>query len=702
MPFLTLSSTVSQLNRVGKTVAARLRFLEIETIEDLLYHFPFRYEDWSRISRIRDLEPETAASVRATLVSIAHRQGFRMVKSITEACVSDGDSEIPVIWFNQPYLAETLKTGEEFFLSGKVGLGRGGRVLLNPEYEKIKDRNVEPIHTTGVVPIYPVTANVSQKQIRFLMKQALSQVTELPSDWLPDSTKQQYSLVDLAKAIQDIHFPESLPDAMLAKRRLKFDELFLLQLQNACLKQDILRYDTFPQDIHSEQLHTFVETLPFHLTDAQRKCAWTILQDLSKDRPMNRLLQGDVGSGKTVVAAIAVYNALLNGYQVAFMSPTEILNQQHFESLARYFASTPFGLALLTRHHAITFAHNERKEENRKSELLEQIADGRISLVIGTHSLLADEVVFQRLGLVIVDEQHRFGVEQRKKLREKMSKHKNDGKEVFPHLLSMTATPIPRTLALTLYGDLSISVMNEMPLGRKKVMTRIVRKNDREGVYRFIAREIDSGRQCFVICPLIEESDILGITSVKEEAEILKKVFPQMNIVVLHSRVKPAEKEAIMEAFKGKKAHILIATTMVEVGVDVPNATIMMIEGGERFGLAQLHQLRGRVGRGEHQSYCFVFTHGGSPLTYQRMKVFETCYSGFELANKDLELRGPGEFFGRQQSGLPEFKIATLADSELIAQANDAAQRILSNGELEQSFELKRKVESKLAEVHLE
>ncbi|MBU1165291.1 ATP-dependent DNA helicase RecG [Patescibacteria group bacterium] len=672
---VTLETKIEDLNRVGETTAQRLSKLNIKTAQDLLFHFPFRYDDFSKVSDIKNLIPNTQATIRGKIELINSRRSPQKRRFLTECVVSDKTGTIKVIWFNQPYLTKVLNVGELVYLSGKVGFDKYEQQMINPVYEKANKK--ETIHTARLVPIYPTTQNLSQKQIRFLISSVIN-LAEALSEWLPDQVVEKYHLLSLGQAISKIHFPTTYNDAQKALDRLKFDELLLFIIQVLLSRQDIEHSTAESIEFNKNITKEFVSSLPFELTNDQKMTSWEILRDLEKETPMNRLLEGEVGSGKTVVAAMAISNALASGKQVAFMAPTEILTQQHFETLNWLLEKQNIEIALLTR----TTIKTTNRAKLSKSKLIELIKNNEIKLIVGTHSLIQADVKFNNLGLVIVDEQHRFGVEQRKSIKEK-----SGNKNTSPHFLSMTATPIPRTLALSLYGDLQLSIIKEMPKERKKVITEVVTPNKREESYKFIKEKVNEGRQAFVVCPLIDPSDKLGVKAVAEEFEILKEeIFPNLSVGLLHGKLKTDQKKEIMNDFLANKINILVTTTVVEVGVNIPNAAIMMIEGAERFGLAQLHQLRGRVGRSTHQSYCLLFSDSNTQKTIDRLQALVESSDGFELAEKDLEFRGPGQLYGKEQSGyIQSLKLASLFDYEIIKVARKQAQEFL-----EQSPDLKK------------
>jgi ATP-dependent DNA helicase RecG len=599
-----LETGITKLNKVGQTTAKRLTNLGINTINDLLFYFPHKYEDLREITKIKDLASGQTANVVGQIELLNNKRSPRRHMNITEALVSDDTEQIKIIWFNQPFIAKNLQVGDKVSIAGKVKDEYGSFTMISPVYEKITTGQL--LHTGKIVPAYHLTANITQKQIRFLLKEAQKYLPCL-DDWMPTEILKKYNLISLKTAISKIHFPENFEDISLAKKRLAFDEHFLLQLQAQMIKLDYACLKSNRIFFKENETKKFVKNLPFQLTDAQKKASWEILQDMTKDRPMARLLEGDVGCGKTIVAVMALLNAALNEKQAAIMVPTEILANQHFKSITKILKDWDLNIALFTRTSKL--AHWGRKKTKAiekkisKKIILEHIKSGDIDIIIGTHAIIQADIEFHDLCLAIIDEQHRFGVEQRKTIVDK-----SGGKNNTPHLLSMTATPIPRSLAMSLFGDLDISIINEMPKGRKAIITRVVSEMQRPLAYDFIRKEIKSGRQAFVICPLIDLSDKLGVKSVKDEYEKLsQQIFPDLKIGILHGRMKTPEKDAVMNSFINNEINILVSTSVVEVGVDIPNATIMMIEGADRFGLAQLHQFRGRVGRGIFDSYCFLF-----------------------------------------------------------------------------------------------
>lgn len=689
---LELNTEIKKLGRIGSASAKQLEKLGVKTAEDLLFYFPFRYDDFSQTIKIKDLSVGQSANIVGLIELIQNKKSFRRKMNISEALVSDGTETIKVIWFNQPFIARSLKIGDKISLSGKINDDYGGFAMTSPSYEKIGSQG-EQIHTQGLVPIYHSSAKLTQKQIRFLIKQIIG-LSEKVNDWLPDEIIKSEKLLSLPEAIKKIHFPKNIEDYRRAKEKLAFNELFLIQIQSQLLKKENQRLKSPPINFYKNETKQFVDNLPFKLTDAQRNAAWEIIKDMGQKKPMTRLLEGDVGSGKTMTAIIAMLNVSLDNKQSVLMVPTEILAKQHFDYISKFFKNFPFEIGLISRSYKEITNKQTKADQKLKSDFI--LKNARI--IIGTQALIQENIKFSNLALVVIDEQHRFGVEQRKKLLE-MS-----GKNNLPHLLSMTATPIPRSLALALYGDLDLSIINEVPAGRKKIITKLISENKRQKAYGFIRQIVKSGRQVFVICPLIDISDKLGVKSVKEEFKKLNEtIFPELLIGFLHGKMKTDEKNKIMSDFLNNKIKILVSTSVIEVGVDAPNASVMMIEGADRFGLAQLHQFRGRVGRSDHQSYCFLFTEGESQKTKERLSAMEKYNDGFTLAKIDLKSRGPGEVYGTAQKGFPELKIASLFDYELMKRAQNQAQSFFKKLE---SLKNWPKLEEKLTEinknVHLE
>lgn len=654
---ITLESTIKELDRVGEARAKVLARLGLKTVKELLFYLPFRYEDFRQTKDIASLNPGESANISGEITLIQNKRSFRKKVYLTEALISDDSDTIKIIWFNQPFLTKNLKMGDRLSLSGKVSEQNGQIVMISPQYEKITSTGL--IHTSGLVPNYHLTAALSQKQIRALIKQIIP-LSQKSVDWLPETIRKKLKLIPLSAALQKIHFPEDWEDVRLARQRLMFTELFLRQIKSQAIKREIKMRSATEIIFQKDATKTFVDSLPFKLSSSQKKSAWEILQDMEQASPMSRLLEGDVGSGKTIVAAIALLNVALNKKQGVLMVPSEILAEQHYHSLSKILKKYRLKILLLTSGH---------KAKNQT-----EIWDADI--IIGTQALIQDRVKFRDLALVIVDEQHRFGVKQRGRLL-------NLPADKTPHFLSMTATPIPRSLALAIYGDLDISIINEMPAGRKPIITDLVLSERRLAAYNFVREQIKNGRQAFVVCPLVEESDKLGVKSATQEYEHLSKdIFPEFSIGLIHGRLKTKEKERIMADFLDNKIKILVSTSVIEVGIDVANASIMLIEGAERFGLATLHQFRGRVGRGEYQSYCLLFPTSdetSNPKTLERLKAMLKYHDGLSLAKIDLKLRGAGELYGLGQSGFPEIQIASLFDYDLIKKAQDEAANIITS-----------------------
>ncbi|HPN81449.1 MAG TPA: ATP-dependent DNA helicase RecG [bacterium] len=664
---LTLNSPVSELERVGRVLSGKLKKIGIETIEDLIFYYPFRYEDYSRLGLIAELRAGEVVTIRGRVNLIKNSRSPRKRKNITEAIVEDDSGQIKAVWFNQPWIARNIRAGDEIYLSGKVAGDLFNTYFNSPNYERV---STFVANTARLVPVYSLTEGVTNKQLRFLIK-AVINLTDQIVDYLPEPLKSAEKLVDLNWAVKTIHFPADKDSLSKAKRRLSFDELFFPQLWAQLIRRKLKNKQAPIIKFQQKKTQQFIANLSFTLTEDQKKAAWQIITDIGKPEPMNRLLNGDVGSGKTVVAALAAFNVVLNGYQVVFMAPTEILARQHFLTLRRWSGFNKSKLALITRSQHL-IGDNNLTKKNFWSE----IKNGRAEIIIGTHALIQPEADFSRVGLVVVDEQHRFGVQQRQVLKEKSTSG--------PHFLSLSATPIPRTLALAAYGDLDISVIRQLPKERKKVITKIVPPDKRQLAYEFIRKQIDGGRQVFVVCPLIDLSDRLGVRSVNSEFEKLdKEIFPDLSIGLIHGRLKSSEKDRAMADFSAGRTKLLVSTAVVEVGVDVPNASVMMIEGAERFGLAQLHQFRGRVGRSQYQSYCFIFSDSASQESLARLNLLTNCYDGFSLAQKDLALRGAGKIYGLEQSGFSGFKIADFSDPVLISRARSAAQKFLNDYKLE-------------------
>jgi ATP-dependent DNA helicase RecG len=662
---------VGLISGIGQYYQKKLEKLGIKTVRDLFYHFPARYEDFSNFKNIEELEVGETATISGQILDIKTRRSWQRKIFITEALVQDETDSMRVIWFNQPFLSQNLKPGDLVSLAGKVAENEKGIYLSAPAYEKISQIDEDRRETGRLIPIYPETKGLTSRALRFFIKKLLEQI-RFPADPLPIELKQRFEFPDIKTALQNIHFPAMSEEAEAAKKRFSFEDLFLLELLIFRERQKLTLKKSFSIRPSLEILKKFVDSLSFDLTGSQRRSIFEILRDLQKNQPMNRLLEGDVGSGKTIVAAIASLAVIKNKFQVVLMAPTEILSRQHFQTCANLFKDWEINIGLITSSET-KIAYGALEAKNPKKDFLKKCESGELNLIIGTHALIQKNVKFQKLGLIIIDEQHRFGVEQRRQLLEN-----NKNQELIPHLLSMTATPIPRTLALTIWGDLDISLINEMPKNRKSIITKLAAPINRQKAYDFVRRQIKLGRQAFVVCPLIEDSPKLEVKSVTQEYEKLKKrIFPDLKIQMLHGKMKAKEKEEVMRNFNDGKIDVLVSTSVIEVGIDIPNATIMLIEGADRFGLAQIYQFRGRVGRGQHQSYCLLFTESATKSVQERLGAIVKAKNSFELAERDLQIRGPGEFLGTRQSGIPDYLMNALKNLELVQLARDEAKKIL-------------------------
>jgi ATP-dependent DNA helicase RecG len=653
-----LNSSITELRGVGEELAKKLAILHIRTINDLIENFPRRYEDYSNIVPINQLKPGVV-TIEANITQIKGRY-VRRGLHITEAIATDEEGSVRLVWFNQPYRAAAVKHGQPYFIAGEYGLRRGRFSILNPACELASDF---PVNTARIIPIYRETKGLKSHFIRRLIRQALNEFKDLP-EHLPEWLVKEQNLISHTQAVSEMHFPTSAEDLELAKKRLGFEEVFELSLAALLNKYELAHEHALLIPFREKLAKDFVLNLPFKLTDAQRKVVWTIYKDMEQSYPMNRLVEGDVGSGKTVIAAMAALMAMEQGFQVAFMAPTEILARQHADTLFNLLNSVNYG-----GHVGLLIGGMTTKQ---KELVREKIAKGDIKLIVGTHALITEKVDMHNLGLIIIDEQHRFGVDQRKKLQAKAGH--------MPHVLHMTATPIPRSLALTLYGELDISILDEMPPGRQPIATKLCSPNSRKQLYEKIDKEIESGRQMFVVCPLITDSETSEGKSVEEVYDKLVKEFKRRKVGMLHGQMKSKEKEEQMQKFVNKDYDILVSTTVIEVGVDVPNASVMLIEGAERFGLAQIHQLRGRVGRGAHQSYCFLML-SDSRAPSPRLQALESTTDGFKLAELDLRLRGPGAIYGLSQHGALDLRVASLVDTKLIYAARTSAQKFIDKEE---------------------
>ena len=645
-----LSDPITLLRGIGPAKAKLFHTLNIFTLEDLICHFPRGYEDRTQLVQVCDLEADEPACFRAMVMNTPRTNHIRQGLDLTKVQVADHSGRLNLTFFNSRYAAENLEYGREYIFYGTLTGDYSSYGMTNPVFENV---DAPAVTTRRVLPIYPLTAGLTNAAVLKAVTQALA-ICDPPAEVLPEALRQQYGILGAGDAYRIIHQPGSMEEAMQARKRMIFEEFFVFSAGLSLMRAARAGKQTPPYQ--NTDLAPFYAQLPFTLTGAQQRAIGDICADFRKGAPMNRLVQGDVGSGKTMVAAAAAYCAARNGCQTALMAPTEILAEQHYASLSGLFAPLGIPVVLLTGS----------MSQKEKKAVREALLDGSAQIAVGTHALISDSTVFRHLGLVITDEQHRFGVGQRSKL---------SAKGDDPHLLVMSATPIPRTLALLMYGDLDVSILDELPPGREKVDTFLVGESYRARINAFIRKQVAEGHQCFVVCPAVEENDGLSIKAAATWAETLQKtVFPDLRIALLHGQMKGEEKETAMAAFARQEADVLVATTVIEVGVDVPNATLMVIEDADRFGLSQLHQLRGRVGRGSSKSYCILTTHNRNPDTLARLKALCKTNDGFRIAEEDLKLRGPGDFFGSRQSGLPAFRMADLSfDLGLLQQAQTAS-----------------------------
>lgn len=730
---LKLETELAKIKGIGPKFLIRLDKLKIKTVKDLLWHFPFRYEDFSTVVKIADLKINQAATVRGVVKQVSMRRSWRRKIVIIEALITDETGGIKAIWFNQPFIAKFLQPGRRVNFAGKVVYSNDEICLQSPTYELIGE-TTQTTHTAGLIPIYSETKGLTSKGLRFLVGALLKNLPSL-DDFVPEEVLAENDMPNLGVALKTIHFPKFIQQAEKARQRFAFADLFLLQLTNLKNRLRLAKEKAAPLKTDEALISQFIGKLPFILTAAQQRSLKEILDDLTRAQPMNRLLQGDVGSGKTVVAAIAALIAAHNDKQTAFMAPTEVLARQHYKTLTAIFKNFSVGIGLLTGSEAKAFYGDDLEIEINRGNLLKDIKAGEIKIVIGTHALIAEgkskkSVKFRDLALAIVDEQHRFGVDQRAAL---VKQEKEPGKETTIHFLSMSATPIPRTLSLTLFGDLDLSIIDELPEGRKEIITKVVSPENRAKAYSFIRDQVKKGRQVFVICPRIAASESncecrggdlckcekdnckcnsvdkrkdlwAEVKNVTEEYEKLsKQVFPDLKVAMLHGKMKSTEKAQLMSEFGNGKTNILVSTSVIEVGVDVPNATIMIIEGADRFGLSQLYQFRGRVGRSDQQSYCLLFTDSVADTTQNRLNALLKAKNGFELAEQDLAIRGPGEFIGDKQTGIPDLAMKALNNMELVKAARVSAQNILKKDpELSDFPILKTQLDNFQKQIHLE
>lgn len=710
---INLSTPLSLVRGVGPRFVQKFKKLGIETVRDIVFHFPTRYEDFSRITKITDLAPHEECTINGIVEEIKMRRAWHRKMFITEAIINDGSDSIRAVWFNQTYIKNTLHEGVNANFSGKVSQSKDGEIYFsNPTYEIQREWQKETKHTARIVPIYPETKGLTSKGIRYIIQPLLSQI-KFPNEIIPTNILEKEHLKEIQSAIKTVHFPDTINEAIEAKRRFAFQELFLLQIHFLLEKERSEKESAHQIETSIDFIKKMISKLPFELTVSQKKSLWEIVQDLNKTKPMNRLLQGDVGSGKTIIAALSAMLVAEKGFQTAIMAPTEILAMQHFKTIKNFFHNNEKGIALVTSNDARVFYGNGLEADIPKKNLLAEIKNGNIKTIVGTHSLIQKSVSFKSLALVVVDEQHRFGVAQRDVLIRTKNKK--------PHFLSMSATPIPRTLNLILFGNLDVSLISELPKNRKQIITKVVQPDKRNDAYKFIRNEVLKGRQVFVVCPRIEpgedkeyltqeEKQKLEVKSVKEEFDKLsKKIFPDLRVQMLHGKMPQKQKNneitktQVMKDFSEGKIDILVSTSVIEVGVDVPNATIMMIEGSERFGLAQLYQFRGRIGRGIHQSYCLLFTESKNKETEMRLLSVAKAKNGYELAELDLKLRGPGQFLGTEQTGIPDTAMIALQNPELVSRARKYAEDIIrTDKELKNYPLLKKELSQFTLQIHKE
>lgn len=693
----TLDTPLSAVPALKKPALGKLARLGIFSVRDMVYHFPHRYEDYTQIRPIASLVPDEKATVVGDIVSVEASRTWKKKMLLTEALLIDSTGRLRLLWFNQRFVAQALRAGQIIRVSGKVTRDRHGLLMQNPDFEQAKR---DTTHTGRLVPVYPETSGLTSKFFRWQFFIIFQKLRDIP-DPLPQEILTRLHLPSLQQSLRSLHFPKNEKEVILARKRFAFDEMFFVQLKALQIRALFATARARPLPFDETLLKRFVAALPFTLTAAQRKVSFAILQDMAKPRPMNRLLNGDVGSGKTLVAALASLVAAEHDVQTALLAPTEVLAKQHFENFSSLFAPTAHPLSLLTGSYRLL----DGKTVTRPT-LLKAIRAGIPRIIIGTHALLQEDVVFENLALIVVDEQHRFGVAQRAKLQEAGFGSRDGSPGVIPHFLTMTATPIPRTLSLAFFGNLDLSILDELPANRKPIITRIAATaHERERVYAFVRSEIASGRQAFIIFPLVETS--LALKDVKaavaQHAHLAAHVFPNFSIGLIHGKMKAQEKATVMFDFKEKKYDILVATAVVEVGIDVPNASCILIEDAERFGLAQLHQFRGRVGRAAHQSYCFLLPSQSAGATHARLQVLTKSHDGFAIAEADLALRGPGAFFGTRQSGVPDIAMENLLNLKLITLAREEAKLLLAEDpSLTHHSLLKQALKKFEARIHFE
>jgi len=703
---MELNSSIEKEFRLSLRQKTALGKLGLEIIKDLLFYFPSRYENFSERKNIISLTEGDKTTVFGEVLEASLGKTWKKKMAISEISLGDNTGIIKAVWFHQPYMAKMINVGDKVALTGKISRNKSGLFISNPDFEKIS-RYEALGEGSMILPVYPETSGITSRWLRFAIQRILNSLEKDIVDPIPKDILKKYHLPSLKSSLIFIHKPRKMKDAEAARKRLAFEEIFFIQMARLCQRQEREKYHSLKIDFDREELEKFLYSFPFKLTGAQKNAISAVSGDMRKNSPMSRLLEGDVGSGKTAVAITAAYLAISAGYQAAYMAPTEILAGQHFESFIEYFSELRLApkIGLITSSGCQKFPSKVNPSEATKiskAQLLKWVVGGEIPILIGTHSLIQDSVKFKNLALVIIDEQHRFGTKQRASLA--INKSEN-----APHLLSMTATPIPRTLALTVYGDLDLSLLDELPAGRKSPITKIINPEERETAYSMVREELKKDRQAYIICPRIDEPDpekemTILAKSVKEEARRLKKeIFPEWEIGILHGKMTPQEKDDVLSDFKNNKIQILVATSVVEVGINIPNATIIIIEGAERFGLAQLHQLRGRVIRSSYQPYCLVFAESKSQKTTERLKALITAKNGFELAEYDLKIRGAGELGGGKQWGVSDIGMEALRNIKMVEAARTESQKIIAESpDLKNYPLLAQALKNRVKQIHFE
>ena len=706
------NTKIGSIPRISEKYAEILKKINVFTVGDLLFHFPFRYEDYSERIEIDCLVVGQTATVMGEISKSKLIRTWKKKMLITECYVSDETGSVRAVWFNQPYVSDSLTVGKGVRLAGKVLEDKNGLYFSNPAWE-LSSR--EPTNTGRLVPIYPETEGLTSKWLRWQLQNIFKLNPEIPEP-IPEDILHELHLPEIKTALEYIHFPKSENQYLLAQKRFAFQNMLTVQLASLQVKANWEKETCVKIPFVEKTIQTFTDGLPFSLTNAQRKASFEILQDLGKARPMNRLLNGDVGSGKTIVAALAALQTTEADFQTAIMAPTEVLARQHYDNISKLFSAYNISIGLLTSAYQeasnlkfqisnLKLKANIKNTKLKRAEMLTEIKEGQIDILIGTHALIQKDVRFKNLALVVIDEQHRFGVSQRAFLQQKIETINDGLPGKIPHLLTMTATPIPRTLTMAYFGNLDLSLLDEMPKNRKPIVTKIVPPRERNQVYDFVRNEVSKGHQIFIIFPLVEESEKMAElkAATQEHERLSRDIFPELSLGLLHGKLKAKEKEQVMADYKNKKYDILVATSVVEVGIDVPNATVIIIEDAERFGLSQLHQFRGRVGRSELQSFCFLLTSSNTVKSKSRLGALEKTNSGFEIAEADLKMRGPGEFLGLRQSGLPDIAMQHLGNVKLIEISRQKASQLLKSSPTLAKYPLLKKELTKFAtNVHLE